>query len=156
MDVLSNVLGGSGGLLFLKLRDQQSLAYTVSPLHSHGCHPGLFGVYMGCSPQKLEEATQGIERLWKQLCDELLPQEEIDRARNYLIGGHEADMQRGDSQAMNMALMELYGQGYDDFDRYAENLQKVTREDVQRLARKLIEGQERIRVYVGPEMSNSI
>ncbi len=151
LDILSNVLGGSGGHLFLQLRDQQSLAYTVSPIQTHGCHRGMFGVYMACSPQKLAEAVSGIERVWDNLCNQILPQEEIDRARNYLIGGHEADMQRGDSQAMSMGLMELYGLGFDDFDRYANALAEVTAADVQRVAQRLLKAQPRVQVYVGPE-----
>jgi zinc protease len=150
LDLLANVLGGSGGQMFIKLRDEQSLAYTVSPMQSAGCHRGIFGAYMACSPHKLQEAEQGIQRLWDDLCKKGVTQDELDRARNYLVGSHESDMQRADSQAMTMGLMELYGLGYDDFSRYTENLHKVKVEDLQRVARRLLEGQNRITVRVGP------
>jgi zinc protease len=151
LDVLANALGGSGGQLFLKLRDEQSLAYSVAPLHSHGCHRGIFGVYMACSPHKVQDARQGILKVWDDLCRKGLDQAELDRARNYLIGSHEADMQRGDAQAMTMALMELYGLGYDDFETYTSRLDAIGIEDVKRVARRLLEGQERVSVRVGPQ-----
>ncbi|HYX31990.1 MAG TPA: pitrilysin family protein [Oligoflexus sp.] len=150
LDVLSNVLGGSGGRFFVKLRDEQSLAYSVSPLHSYGCHRGIFGAYMACTPHKLKDAETGIRNVWDDICQNGVGQDEIDRSRNYLIGGHESDMQRGDSQAMSMALMELYGRGYDDFETYANRLHEVDRTAVQNVARRLLNSQEQIVVRVGP------
>ncbi len=150
LDVLGNVLGGSGGRFFLKLRDEQSLAYSVSPLQSYGCHRGIFGAYMACTPHKLEDAETGIRAVWNDICQNGVSQDEVDRARNYLIGGHESDMQRGDSQAMSMALMELYGLGYDDFENYANRLLEVRREEVQKVAQRLISNQDQITVRVGP------
>ncbi len=150
LDLLANVLGGSGGQMFIKLRDEQSLAYTVSPMQSAGCHRGIFGAYMACSPHKLKEAEEGIEKLWYDLCAKGVTQDELDRARNYLVGSHEGDMQRADSQAMTMGLMELYGLGYNDFSRYTQKLQSVKVEDLQRVAKRLLEGQNRVIVRVGP------
>lgn len=150
LDILANALGGSGGQLFIKLRDEQSLAYSVAPLHSYGCHRGLFGVYMGCSPHKLEDARKGIDQVWQGICEDGLTQYELERARNYLIGSHEADMQRGDAQCMTMALMELYGLGFDDFETYAQKLQEISKEAVQKVARRLIREQEHVSIQVGP------
>jgi zinc protease len=59
-------------------------------------------------------------------------------------------MQRGDSQAMSMALMELYGLGYDDFENYANRLLEVDRGAVQKIARRLLVDQEQVIVRVGP------
>ncbi len=150
LDILSNALGGSGGQLFLKLRDEQSLAYSVAPLHSYGCHKGLFGVYMGCSPHKLEDARKGISQVWEGICSKGLDKYEIERARNYVIGSHESDMQRGDAQCMTMALMELYGLGFDDFETYAQRLAAVSPEAVQKVARRLISEQPHVSIQVGP------
>ncbi|MBC7661759.1 MAG: insulinase family protein [Chitinophagaceae bacterium] len=150
LDLLSNVLGGSGGQMFLKLRDEQSLAYTVAPMQSAGCHRGIFGAYMACSPHKLEEAEEGILKLWDDLCKKGVTQDELDRARNYLVGSHEGDMQRADSQAMTMGLMELYGLGYNDFSLYTARLNKIEIADLQRVAKRLLEGQNRVTVKVGP------
>ncbi len=150
LDLLSSVLGGSGGQMFIKLRDEQSLAYTVAPMHSSSCHRGIFGAYMACSPHKLQEAEEGIQKLWRELCEKGVTQDELDRARNYLIGNHEADMQRADSQAMSMGLMELYGLGYNDFSSYAQKLHEVKLADLQRVAKRLLEGQNRVTVRVGP------
>lgn len=150
LDLLSNVLGGSGGHLFLKLRDEQSLAYTVAPLHSTACHRGIFGAYMACSPHKVQEAEVGIRKLWQDICEQGVSKDDLDRARNYLVGSHEADMQRADGQTMTMALMELYGLGYNDFASYTAKLRQVSTADLQRVARRLLLEQKQVTVKVGP------
>lgn len=150
LDILANALGGSGGQLFIKLRDEQSLAYSVSPIYSYGCHRGVFGIYLGCSPHKLQQAQDGIRGVWDSLCRDGVNQDEVERSRNYLIGGHESDMQRSDAQCMTMALMELYGLGFDDFETYGERLKRVSRDDVVRVAKRLL-AQEQVSVIVGPQ-----
>lgn len=150
LDVLGAILGGSGGRLFTKLRDQQGLAYVVTSLLSYGCHPGVFGVYIACAPEKKAQASQA-------LIDELNinwqtppTTDELERAKNYIIGGHETDMQRSESQAMTMALMESYGIGYDDFQIYPERIRQVTKEGIMSVASRLIQNQNLIHVTVEP------
>ena len=75
--------------------------------------------------------------------------DELDRARNYVIGGHEISMQRADSQTMTMALMELYGFGYDDFLTYPERVAAVTTSDISRIASRLFRKDAAVEVMVG-------
>lgn len=149
LDVLATVLGGSGGRLFVNLRDKQSLAYTVSPLLSYGCEPGVFGIYIACAPEKVTKARESIECEMRNISEVLVDSQELRRARNYLVGGHEASMQRGESQAMSMALMSLYGLGADEFLNYAKGVSAVTAEQVKELAGWLFDPSRLISVEVG-------
>ena len=149
LDVLSTVLGGSGGRLFLKLRDQESLAYTVTPVSSYGCHAGVFAAYLACATDKVDQALQGIFREFLDLQARPVTDAELTRAKNYLLGSHESDMQRGDAQAMTMALMQLYGVGYDDFLKYPEAVESVTASDIQSLASTLLDPEHLLSVIVG-------
>jgi zinc protease len=153
-DVISTILGGQGGRLFLNLRDRQSLAYAVSPLASFGVHPGMMGAYIACAPAKLEVARAELMKEFKNLIDTLPSAEELARAKNYLIGGHEEELQRGDAQAMTMALMELYGVGYDDFLRYPTAIAEVTAADIQRVAKTLFVETKLFCSEVGPIKEN--
>ncbi len=149
LDVLSAVLGGSGGRLFTNLRDKDSLAYSVSPLASYGFHPGIVGSYIACAPEKVDRAKAAMMNQFEMMCHTPIENQELQRAINYLVGGHEADMQRGDAQAMTMALMELYGVGHQDFLLYPGRIEAVTKVDVQAVARKLFAFDRLICVTVG-------
>ncbi len=150
LDVLVHVLGGHGGRLFRELRDKDSLAYTVSPLVAYGVDPGVVGAYIACAPKKEEAALKALKREIHGLADLAPEEDEVDRARRYIIGTHDLGLQHSDAQVSTMALMELYGIGYDDFLRYPESVSRVTTADVLRVAQRLFDPQAAIQVSVGP------
>lgn len=149
LDLLTTILGGQGGRLFLQLRDKESLAYSVSPLASYGLSPGVVGAYIGCGPEKVERATKGLNEQLELVRASPPSEDELQRAKNYIVGSHESDMQRGDSQAMTMALMDVYGIGYDDFLRYPQTVANVTVGDVQKVANLLFVKSKECLVVVG-------
>ena len=149
LDVLTNILGGSGGRLFINLRDSKSLAYTVSPFLSYGCQPSLFALYIACAPDKAFQAEEALRHELREIISKEPTGEELRRSIQYIVGGHEADMQRSDAQAMTMALMETYGIGYDDFKTYSQRVMNVTASDVQAVAKKVIHLDRLVTVRVG-------
>ncbi len=150
LDVATNILGGHGGRLFVTLRDQQSLAYSVSPLASQGCDGGLVGAYLACKPDKVRQALDGLYAELSKISSEAVTDEELERSKNHILGSHEIGLQRTSSQAMTMALMELYGVGWDDFERYPSTIRQVTKQDVLRVAKRLFGGVKPVEVVVGP------
>lgn len=151
LDVAINILGGHGGRLFVTLRDQQSLAYSVSPLASQGCEGGLVGAYLACKPDKVQQALQGLHLELSKISSELVSDQELERSKNHILGSHEISLQRSSSQAMTMALMELYGVGWDDFERYPDAVRNVTKQDVLRIAKRLFGETKPVEVVVGPD-----
>jgi len=150
LDVLLNILGGNGGRLFLNLRDRDSLAYTVSPICTYGMHGGVVGSYIACAPNKKTQALDSLKREMLLLTKEAPAADEVTRSKSYIVGSHMMDLQRSDSQAMTMALMELYGLGWSDFESYPKQIQKVTVKDVVRVARRLFNEQHAVSVVVAP------
>jgi zinc protease len=151
LDVLINILGGHGGRLFVNLREKESLAYTVSPLITYGCHPGVVGSYIACAPEKRDRAMAAMRGEFAELKAKSVSASEIDRAINYIVGTHAMSLQKTDAQAMTTSLMELYGIGYDDFETYPEKIEAVTAGDIQRVANRLFVG-EGISIAVGPDL----
>jgi zinc protease len=149
LEVLSNALSGMGGRLFLTLRDQQSLAYSVTSYSVEGLDPGYFAVYMGTSPDKQKAALKGITAQLNQVCDELLSPAELERAQQNLIGSHEIGLQRGSARAALLALEDCYGQGLDGFLHYAEHIAQVRAEDVREAARRVINWEQSVLAIVG-------
>src|SRR5690606_29939559 len=96
LDLIGHILGGQGGRLFLNLRDEQSLCYSVAPLTMYGCAPGYFGCYIATSPEKFEAAVAGLWFELGRLKKELVSEAEFDRALNYIQGSHAIEHQHGD------------------------------------------------------------
>jgi zinc protease len=144
------MLSGQSGRLFLELRDKQSLAYSVSSMSVEGFDPGYFAVYMGTSPEKVETALNGMRRELMRMRDEPVPDVELARAREHLIGVHEIGLQRNGARAATLALDALYGLGAEAYRRYADEVSAITARDVQEVARRVIDFDRCALSIVGP------
>ncbi|MEE2703455.1 MAG: pitrilysin family protein [Myxococcota bacterium] len=138
LEVLTQVLSGQGGRLFLELRDRRSLAYSVSAFSIEGVDPGSFGVYMASAPDKLEESIDGIRSELRRIVEDPIDQQEFERARSYLIGTQAVGLQTLGAQASLLSLNELYGLGPLYHERYRERIEAVTPEDVRHVAERII------------------
>lgn len=150
LEVLSTVLSGQGGRLFIELRDKRSMAYSVSSYTVEGIDPGYFAVYMGTSPEKVDAALEGIRTELTRLRDEKITPAELDRARQHMIGTHEIGLQRNGARAALLALDVCYGLPLDEFERYAETVNAVTAEEVQKAAQDVIDFNASALAVVGP------
>jgi zinc protease len=139
LEVLNTVLTGQGGRLFLELRDKESLAYVVFSFSLEGVEPGYLGVYLACQPDKLDQAISGIKRELKRVQEEKLSPDELERAKNYLVGSYEIGLQRNSALATELAFNERYGLGWDYYRKYPGLILAVSAEDVLRVAKKYIQ-----------------
>ncbi len=133
VDALFAVLSGQGGRLFYELRDRQSLAYSVFARRILGLDASSFTIRIATSPEKISRAVDGIRRELDKLRDGVLTDDDLDRARRYLIGNHDIGLQRNSSRAMSFGLDELYGLGYQRSLQYGDHIDAVTLDDVQQV-----------------------
>jgi len=152
LEVLDTILSGQGGRLFRKLRDQEGLAYTVTSFSRVGLDPGYFGTYIATSPRNLQRAIEGLQRELERVSRQEVTREELERAKRYIVGTYEIGLQTHAAQAMTMALDERYGLGFDYGKRYIQRIQKVTAEDVLRVAKAYIDLDRYVLVVVGPDV----
>ena len=138
LEVIAQLLAGQGGRLFLELRDRQGLAYTVSAASIEGVAPGWFATYIATAPERLDEARSGLLAELTRLLDSPPDAAELDRARRYLVGNFAIDQQRNAAHAALISLSDLYGLGPDAAGEYAARVEAVSREDVLRVARRIV------------------
>lgn len=149
LQVIQSILAGQGGRLFLELRDKASLAYSVAPVRMEGIDTGYFGAYIGCSPQKGQKAIEMMYEEFAKLADVLVGDAELDRAKRYLIGRHDIDLQRNSAICASILFNEIYGVSSDEVFRYADHLRDISSADVQKLARDIF-AQPQIICAIGP------
>lgn len=137
LQVIEAILSGQGGRLFLELRDKASLAYSVSPLKLEGVEAGYFATYIGCSPEKTETALKMMREELMKLVHVKVSEAELQRAKNYLLGGHDIGLQKNSSITAAIAFNEVYGLSSDEVFNYEKYLASITTKDVQNLATKI-------------------
>jgi zinc protease len=150
LEVLSAVLSGQGGRLFVELRDKKSLAYSVTSFSMEGVDPGYFAVYIGCGPAKTQEALDGIRGELRRVREDPITAAELDRARTHLIGTQAISLQRNSARAAVYAFDECYALGADASSRYAERIAAVTAQDVLAAAQRILLPSREVIALVAP------
>jgi zinc protease len=138
LEVMNYVLAGQGGRLFIELRDKRGLAYAVSSSTQEGIEPGSITVYMGTDPVKLEDSLKGIREELDRIRVDPVSEDELERAKRFIIGNYELDLQKNNSVAALMAYHACYGMPVAEMFRYPERIERVTRQDVLRVAKKYL------------------
>jgi zinc protease len=150
LQIMQSILAGQGGRLFIELRDKNSLAYSVAPIHMEGLECGYFGAYIGCSPEKVKKAISMMTEQFNRLADEPVNAEELKRAQRYLVGRHDIDLQRNSAVASAVLYEDIYGIDYNETFNIAEKYFAVTADQIRSLAQKIFKHQS-LQVVVGPE-----
>jgi zinc protease len=150
LEVLNAVLSGQGGRLFASLRDEKGLAYSVTSFVGLGLDYGSFAFYVACAPEKKDTALKELWREIYRVIDEPVPAKELERAKRWLIGNYEIGLQTHGAKAMDMALNELYGLGFNFASRYVQEIGKVDAEQVLALAKRTMVPEQYVLVRVGP------
>lgn len=150
LQVMQAILAGQGGRLFLELRDKASLAYSVSPMRMEGLETGYFGAYIGCSPEKSGTAIRMMHEEFDKLKNTPVGEEELSRAKRYLIGKHDIELQKNSNITSAILFDHIYGIDFLETYRYAEMIRAVTAADIQTLAQRIF-SQPAVTSLVGPQ-----
>ncbi|MDX2175389.1 MAG: pitrilysin family protein [Candidatus Sumerlaeia bacterium] len=137
--VAANILGGGmSSRLFTDLRDRRGLAYAVGCSTVFQQLHGYFYTYIGTRPQTLEEAEKGLWEHTVRLREEVVGEEDLDRARNYLTGNYLRAMETNRDRAGVAAAHLLYGYPAEFHLSYLEQVKAVTSRDVMRVANRYL------------------
>ena len=106
---------------------------------SPGIEHGFFGIYIGTAPGKETEAIDGIKNEITKLLENGITEDELNRAKNYLVGNFEIGLQQNTAQAAKIAFDEIYGLGWDGYKTYSDKIFAVTKQDVVNVSKKFID-----------------
>jgi len=153
IDVLDAVMSGKGspgGRLYTILRRQQ-LVYAAEAHSESGIDPGAFVIFAATMPGKVPDVLASVRQVVTELCTTLVPDEELARGKQMCTAEYEIGLQDNASRAQAASLDELYGLGYDNYEKYAARIGQVTAEDVRRAAQELLDLDRCVITVAGPK-----
>jgi len=132
------VLGGSmSSRLFQNIREKRGLAYAVfSGLTSYR-DAGSMTVYAGCASDVVGELIDVVITELRRLKDEHLPAAELRRAKDHLKGSLMLSLESTSSRMSHLARQEIYFSRQVGLDEILEGVERVSVDDVQRVATHL-------------------
>ena len=135
--VLNTMLGGSmSSRLFQNVRERRGLAYAVFSSLSAYRDAGSLTIYAGCADDAVRELVDVV-------VDELRgmkvapPDAELRRAKDHLKGSLMLSLESTSSRMSNLARQEIYFDRQFGLDETIEGIERVSTEDVVRVARDL-------------------
>jgi len=138
--VLSTILGGGmAGRLFVELRDKRGLAYTAASYYDPVRDPGALILYLGTAPENATKAEEELRREIERIRTDPVSDDELRRAKGYLLGRYTMDRRTNERQAWYLAFYEQVGVGQDYPERYRKAVEAVTPADVRRVAKQYLE-----------------
>ncbi|MEV4532271.1 pitrilysin family protein [Asanoa sp. NPDC049518] len=150
LSVLNNVLGGGmSSRLFQEIREQRGLAYSVYSYASQFADSGLFAVYAGCAPGKVEEVLDLTRTSLATVARDGVTATEVARGKGMAKGSYVLGLEDTGSRMSRLAKGEFL---YDDplsVDDLLAKVDAVTVDEVNALAAELC-GQEMSLAVIGP------
>lgn len=147
-ELLVGIASGLGGRLFEELRDRQSLAYTVHLASSERMLAGMLVAYIATSPEREDEAREGLLRELARLREDPVTGEELQRAGTYALGTHAISRESGGSRMAEMVDAWLMGEGLAELASYETSVSAVTASDIQAVANRYLDPEHRVEAVV--------
>jgi predicted Zn-dependent peptidase len=128
--------GGMSSRLFQNIREKQGLAYAVyselAMYHDTGC----MAIYAGTAVETCSQVIHSIVKELREIKENLVPAEELRRAKDNLKGSFMLGLESTSSRMSNLARQELHFKRFFSLDEMIEKIEGVTAEQIRDIARE--------------------
>ena len=147
--LLLNIILGASGLssrLFLELRDKKGLAYVVRSCYETFLQCADFYIYIATEPKNIEVSLKGFDEEINKIQNIPVSEEELENAKNNLLGKWAFTQETNNNQAMLYANYGILNLGFDFNDRAKEKIKHITPVEIQECAKKYFSGKSVISI----------
>lgn len=149
--VMNYILGAGGfsSRLMDSIRDKQGLAYGIMSHFDARLLPGSFWINLQTRTEATNQAIAGVLAELKNIREAPVSDQELAEAKAFLMGSFPLRFDTTAKLAQVLAQVEFYGLGFEYFSQYPKWIERVTKEDVQRVAKQYLDPQRYALVVVG-------
>jgi len=149
--VMNYILGAGGfsSRLMDSIRDKQGLAYGIMSHFDARLMPGSFWISLQTRSETTNQAITGVLAEMKSIRDAPVSDQELTEAKSFLVGSFPLRLDSTAKLAQVLAQVEFYGLGFEYFSQYPKWIERVAKEDVQRVAKQYLDPQRYALVVVG-------
>ena len=137
--LLNNILGGPGmnARLNLSLRERHGLVYTVESTMVSYSDTGIWSVYFGCDPHDVKKCLKLVRRELDKVMHKLLSVTQLRNAKRQLKGQIAIACDNREQFALDFGKSFLHYGWEKDITHLYDSIDKVTAEDIQKVANDL-------------------
>jgi predicted Zn-dependent peptidase len=151
LQMLATVLGGGmSSRLFSEVRERRGLAYYVFGINHSYTDAGSLYSQAGVDINRIDDAVGTIAAELRKMADEPVPADELEKARNFAKGRFVLSLESPQGLIMFGLRREVLEGKIAEPEDVSRELDKVTAEDVQRVAQAVIAGHGLNLAVIGP------
>jgi zinc protease len=149
--VMNHVLGAGGfsSRLMDSIRDKQGLAYGITSHYDARAMPGSFWINLQTRTETTNQAISSVLAEVKAIREAPVTDQELAEAKSFLMGSFPLRLDSTAKLAQVLSQVEFFGLGFDYFSQYPKWIDRVTKDDVQRVAKQYLNPQLYALVVVG-------
>ncbi|MEK7115164.1 MAG: pitrilysin family protein [Patescibacteria group bacterium] len=156
LDVLADVLGGGmSSRLFQKVRDELGAAYYVRAEADLFTDHGYIAVSSGVDHAKLEKVVEAVLGEMKKLATDLVQSDELQKAKNHLIGKIILGLESSDELASFYGGQEILGEEIVTPMDLIKKVEEVRAEEILDLAKEIFQDSKLNLALIGPIKDSS-
>jgi predicted Zn-dependent peptidase len=141
--VLNTILGGGmSSRLFQTIREDNGLAYAVFSGVNTYTDAGYLSMYAATSPDQFSDVIRLGLQEFDRVKNEPVPEAELERAKDQLKVSVMLSLESTSARMSNLARQEIFYHRQFTLDEILERIERVTIEDVQRMAREIFDGSD--------------
>jgi predicted Zn-dependent peptidase len=151
LQVLSTILGGGmSSRLFTEVRERRGLAYYVYGLNHSYTDAGSLYAQAGVDINRIDDAISTIALELRKIADEAVPEDELDKSKSFVKGRFVLQLETSQGLIMFGLRREVLEGKTPDPEEVLAEIDKVTAEEVQRVARDVIARRGLNLAVIGP------
>lgn len=155
--LLAIILGGNmSSRMFLNIREARGLCYYIATDTDNYLDAGSLSTGAGVDASRLEEAIKAIKHEYLACAEHGVTEEELLRAKEYLKGKITLNLEDSEERAHFFGKQALLYPSIRDIPDYFAEVDRVTVDQINTLARRLLNPEELRLVVIGKEKDTKI
>lgn len=129
--ILNTILGGNmSSRLFQEIREKRGLAYSIYSFISSYLDSGMLGICVGSDPDEVNNVLDVINTEIMKIEEGDISINDLNEARDHLVGGILLGSESTDSRMMRLAKNEFVFGRYIEYEELINYLKMVTLDDI--------------------------
>lgn len=144
IEMIDEACSDMASRLFIRIREELGLAYSVGATRMVGLEPGMIVFYASTAPEKLDLVEKEMLDEIDLLVNEGLEESEFERAKASWLGRESIHLQGVKELASTATIDELVGLGWDNYRKTPDVVAALTREQVREVAGRYLRPENRV------------
>ncbi|MBI4117896.1 MAG: insulinase family protein [Parcubacteria group bacterium] len=156
LQLLATILGGNmSSKLFIEVRERRGLAYFVKASLNPYQDVGNFSIQIGLDKNKVKETIEVVMGELEKITLEGVMEEELENAKSFIAGHMDLQLEDSSNLAQWYFRQELLLGTKVTPEERLEEMKKVTKHDIVRVAQDIFQSKKMTLALIGPFKSES-